>query len=102
MDLDYRRSFGPLGRFNFTAPAAHPVGFSNGFVMAVIKVPSLSRRVSTQSACEQLEIVWITISDYTLNGDVMAPLFHHLGASSWHSFDAFLIVSVGKPGSRLL
>lgn len=25
-----------------------------------------------------------------------------LGALSWHSFDAFLIVSVGQPGSRLL
>ncbi len=37
-----------------------------------------------------------------MNGDVETPLFHHLGASSWHSFDAFLIVSIGKLGSRLL
>jgi inositol phosphorylceramide mannosyltransferase catalytic subunit len=37
-----------------------------------------------------------------LNGDVETPLFHHLGASSWHSFDAFLIVSIGKAGSHIL
>jgi hypothetical protein len=39
---------------------------------------------------------------HALNGDVETPLFHHLGASSWHSFDAFLIVSIGKAGSHLL
>ena len=39
---------------------------------------------------------------HALNGDVTTPLFHHLGASSWHSFDAFLIVSIGKLGSKLL
>ena len=39
---------------------------------------------------------------HALNGDVETPLFHHLGASSWHSFDAFLIVSIGRLGSHLL
>jgi inositol phosphorylceramide mannosyltransferase catalytic subunit len=39
---------------------------------------------------------------HALNGDVATPLFHHLGASSWHSFDAFLIVSIGRLGSHLL
>ncbi|TEA21557.1 Mannosyl phosphorylinositol ceramide synthase SUR1 [Colletotrichum sidae] len=34
MDLRCRRSLGPLRRFDFVAPAAHPVGFSNGFMMA--------------------------------------------------------------------
>lgn len=34
MDLECRRSLGPLRRFGFVAPAAHPVGFSNGFMMA--------------------------------------------------------------------
>ncbi|KAL0932542.1 putative glycosyl transferase [Colletotrichum truncatum] len=34
MDLQCRRSLGPLRRFEFVAPAAHPVGFSNGFMMA--------------------------------------------------------------------
>lgn len=33
---------------------------------------------------------------HRLNGDVVTPLFHHLGASSWHSFDAALIVSLGR------
>ena len=33
---------------------------------------------------------------HRLNGDVVTPLFHHLGASSWHSFDAALIVSIGR------
>ena len=39
---------------------------------------------------------------HALNGNVETPLFHHLGASSWHSFDAFLIVSIGKLGPRIL
>jgi len=33
---------------------------------------------------------------HRLNGDVITPLFHHLGASSWHSYDASLIMSIGK------
>jgi len=32
---------------------------------------------------------------------VVTPLFHHLGTSSWHSYDASLIVSIGK-GSKWL
>lgn len=38
---------------------------------------------------------------HSLNGDVVTPLFHHLGSSSWHSYDAHLIVSIGK-GSKWL
>jgi inositol phosphorylceramide mannosyltransferase catalytic subunit len=34
MDLKCRRSLGPLRRFDFVAPAAHPTGFSVGFMMA--------------------------------------------------------------------
>ncbi|OAA62772.1 glycosyltransferase family 32 protein [Niveomyces insectorum RCEF 264] len=34
MDLRCRRSLGPLRRFGFVAPEAHPVGVSVGFVMA--------------------------------------------------------------------
>ncbi|KAL6859552.1 putative glycosyl transferase [Trichoderma novae-zelandiae] len=34
MDLKCRRALGPLRRFSFVAPEAHPVGFSVGFMMA--------------------------------------------------------------------
>jgi len=34
MDLQCRRALGPLRRFDFVAPAAHPTGFSVGFMMA--------------------------------------------------------------------
>jgi hypothetical protein len=34
MDLRCTRSLGPLRRFEFVAPAAHPTGFSIGFMMA--------------------------------------------------------------------
>ncbi len=34
MDLKCKRSLGPLRRFSFVAPAAHPTGFSIGFMMA--------------------------------------------------------------------
>lgn len=39
---------------------------------------------------------------HRLNGNVITPLFHHLGASSWHSFDASLIVSLGRAKPSLL
>jgi hypothetical protein len=32
-----------------------------------------------------------------LNGFVDTPLFRHLGSSSWHSSDAFLINALGHP-----
>ncbi|RQM05923.1 hypothetical protein DH86_00002585 [Scytalidium sp. 3C] len=34
MDLHCLRSLGPLRRFAFVAPAAHPIGFSNGMMLA--------------------------------------------------------------------
>ena len=33
-DLSCKRSMGPLRRFNFVAPAAHPTGFSIGMMLA--------------------------------------------------------------------
>jgi len=136
MDLDCRRSLGPLRRFNFTAPAAHPVGFSNGFMMASKRHPFVGELVhnlpvynwrwfglpyptvmfstgchyastihALQKDRSELRILSGTVENanlHALNGDVETPLFHHLGASSWHSFDAFLIVSIGKLGSHLM
>jgi hypothetical protein len=33
---------------------------------------------------------------HSLNGHVSTPIFDHLGSSSWHSYDASLIVLLGK------
>ena len=33
---------------------------------------------------------------HSLNGPVSTPIFDHLGSSSWHSYDASLIVLLGK------
>ncbi|KAH8801405.1 putative glycosyl transferase [Xylogone sp. PMI_703] len=135
MDLHCRRSLGPLRRFGFTAPAAHPVGFSNGMMMAGKRHPFIEQLVSNlpiydrnwlwlpyptvmfstgchyastihslQKDREGLRILSGTEENPNLNrlnGDVITPLFHHLGASSWHSFDASFIVKVGKLGSAL-
>ena len=38
---------------------------------------------------------------HSLNGDVVTPLFHHLGSSSWHSFDGALVVLLGKPETQM-
>ena len=39
---------------------------------------------------------------HSLNGHVSTPIFNHLGSSSWHSYDAALIVSVGRTmGTKL-
>ena len=38
---------------------------------------------------------------HSLNGNVVTPLFHHLGSSSWHSYDGRLIVSLGKTETQM-
>lgn len=136
MDLHCLRPLSPLLRFPFLAPAAHPIGFSNGFLMAKKEHPFVGSLIDNLSAynknwfglpyatvmfstgCHyastihalqpsssraQLKILGGTATNpslHALNGNVTTPLFHHLGASSWHSFDAFLIVSLGHIGAR--
>jgi mannosyltransferase OCH1-like enzyme len=46
MDLDCRRSLGPLRRFEFVSPGAHPVGFSNGMMMASKRQPFVGELVN--------------------------------------------------------
>ncbi|KIN03418.1 glycosyltransferase family 32 protein [Oidiodendron maius Zn] len=128
MDLDCRHSLGPLRRFGFVAPAAHPSGFSNGMMMASRWHPFVGELVNNlprfnlnwfglpyptvmfSTGCHYASVVHTlqkTRSDlrilagpkelpnlHRLNGNVITPLFHHLGSSSWHSFDASLIVSM--------
>ncbi|KAK4123036.1 glycosyltransferase family 32 protein [Parathielavia appendiculata] len=130
MDLQCKRAFGPLRRFGFVAPAAHPTGFSIGFMMAskgnafVGKLVENLRRynrhwlglpyptvmfstgchyASTIHAFQQnraeLKILAGPSGNprlHSLNGPVSTPLFNHLGSSSWHSYDAAMIVSLGK------
>ncbi|KAH8809372.1 putative glycosyl transferase [Xylogone sp. PMI_703] len=130
MDLHCKRSLGPLRRFEFVAPAAHPVGFSNSMIMArkhhpfieqlVSNLPEYDRSwfwlpyptvmfstgchyVSTIHALQKhradLRILSGTRENprlHQLNGNAVTPLFHHLGASSWHSFDAALIIKIGR------
>ena len=38
---------------------------------------------------------------HSLNGPVSTPIFDHLGSSSWHAYDASLIVALGKFSSLL-
>ncbi|KAF8858664.1 putative glycosyl transferase [Acephala macrosclerotiorum] len=130
MDLECRRSLGPLRRFDFVAPAAHPVGFSNGFLMASKGHPFVAEllrnlpifnwnwlglpyaTVMFSTGCHYASVIHALQSNrsnlrilggtpespnlHRLNGHVITPLFQHLGASSWHSFDAHFIVSMGK------
>lgn len=135
MDLDCRRSLGPLRRFEFVAPAANPVGFSNGMMMAAKRHPFVGELVNNlkrfnlhwfglpyatvmfSTGCHYASVIHTVQKNrsalkiltgtketpylHRLNGDVVTPLFHHLGASSWHSFDAALIVSLGKIDGRV-
>ncbi|KAH8897633.1 glycosyl transferase [Thozetella sp. PMI_491] len=39
---------------------------------------------------------------HRIYGAVSTPLFHHLGSSSWHSYDAGIIVAIGKLSLKLL
>ncbi|KAK4155746.1 glycosyltransferase [Chaetomidium leptoderma] len=130
MDLQCKRAFGPLRRFDFVAPAAHPTGFSIGFMMAskgntyVGKlVENLARynrhwlglpypTVMFSTGCHYASTIHTFQPDrselkilagpkenprmHNLNGRVSTPIFNHLGSSSWHSYDAAMIVSLGR------
>lgn len=130
MDLQCKRGLGPLRRFEFVAPAAHPTGFSIGFMMAskgneyVGKlVENLARynrhwlglpypTVMFSTGCHYASTIHAFQRNRTelkilgglkenprlhsLNGPVSTPVFNHLGSSSWHSYDAAMIVSLGK------
>lgn len=39
---------------------------------------------------------------HSLNGRVSTPLFDHLGASSWHSYDSRFLVFLGECGIWIL
>jgi len=128
-DLSCKRSMGPLRRFNFVAPAAHPTGFSIGMMLArpndtfvgeIINglqpynrawlfLPYVTVMFST--GCHFASTLFTLFRErssthilvgpssnpkmHMLNGLVDTPLFKHLGSSSWHSFDALMINSLG-------
>ncbi|KAI5461824.1 putative glycosyl transferase [Mariannaea sp. PMI_226] len=125
MDLKCTRGLGPLRRFQFVAPEAHPVGFSIGFMMASKQNPfvrdlvdNLSRydvhwlglpyvTVMFSTGCHYASVIHKHQSNrgdlkilpgplHSLNGHVSTPIFEHLGSSSWHSYDAGCITALGK------
>ncbi|KAG6006851.1 hypothetical protein E4U21_006658 [Claviceps maximensis] len=125
MDLKCKRALGPLRRFSFVAPEAHPTGFSIGFMMAskgnafvgdiVRNLPVYNKdwlglpypTVMFSTGCHFASVIHVYESNRTdlkilpgplhsLNGKVSTPIFDHLGSSSWHSYDAKLIVTIGN------
>ncbi|KAH8695108.1 putative glycosyl transferase [Talaromyces proteolyticus] len=130
-DLACKRSLGPLRRFDFVGPAAHPTGFSIGFMMAspgnsfirslVDHLAAYDRAwfflpyvtVMFSTGCHYASTIFTLQNTrapfrilggtaqaprlHMLNGYVDTPLFRHLGSSSWHSSDAFLINWLGHP-----
>ncbi|KAG5928860.1 hypothetical protein E4U42_007838 [Claviceps africana] len=125
MDLKCKRALGPLRRFSFVAPEAHPTGFSIGFMMAskgnafvgdIVRNLTVYNKhwlglpyatVMFSTGCHFASVIHVYESDRTdlkilpgplhsLNGKVSTPIFDHLGSSSWHSYDAKLIVTIGS------
>ncbi|KAH7308614.1 nucleotide-diphospho-sugar transferase [Stachybotrys elegans] len=129
MDLECKRSLGPLRRFEFLAPSAHPTGFSISFMMASrgnefisailqslkmynrrwLATPYVTVMFSTgghfastihtlQQNRSQYKVLTGTEDNptlHTLNGKASTPLVNHLGSSSWHTYDAAIIVLLG-------
>ena len=119
LDLHCRRSLGPLRRFEFISPSAHPVGISNGFLMVsarhpffqvlVEQLPLFNRNfllpyatVMFSTGCMYISAQYslypdrchLRLLDYKqhrLSGRRSTPLFHHHGSSSWHANDASFI-----------
>ena len=125
MDLMCKRSLGPLRRFDFVAPEAHPTGFSIGFMMAskgnafvgdIVRNLTVYDRqwlglpyptVMFSTGCHFASVIHVHEANrsalkvlpgplHSLNGKASTPLFDHLGSSSWHSYDAKFIVSLGS------
>ncbi|EFY87672.1 hypothetical protein J3459_017832 [Metarhizium acridum] len=125
MDLKCKRALGPLRRFSFVAPEAHPTGFSIGFMMAskgnafvgdIVRNLTVYNKewlglpyatVMFSTGCHFASVIHVYEFDRTdlkilpgplhsLNGRVSTPIFDHLGSSSWHSYDAKLIVTIGS------
>ena len=125
LDLRCRRALGPLRRFGFVAPEAHPTGFSISFVMSerhnpfvgeiIRNLPWYNRRwfglpyaaVMFSTGGHFASVLHTLQKDrsvakvlpgplHSLNGRVTTPLFEHLGSSSWHSYDAQLFTMVGN------
>jgi len=119
MDLKCKRALGPLRRFSFVAPEAHPTGFSISFMMAskhnsfvgdVVRnltaynkhwlgLPYPTVMFSTgghfasvihASESNRTDLKILPGPLHTLSGRVSTPLFDHLGSSSWHSYDVQL------------
>ncbi|KHN96428.1 Glycosyltransferase, DXD sugar-binding motif protein [Metarhizium album ARSEF 1941] len=124
LDMRCRRALGPLRRFGFVAPEAHPTGFSISFLMASRHNPFIGTILDNLPAYNKrwfglpyaavmfstgghfasvLHALQPNRRDYkilpgplhSLNGRVVTPLFEHLGSSSWHSYDARLINHLG-------
>ncbi|KAJ3022423.1 hypothetical protein HKX48_006240 [Thoreauomyces humboldtii] len=124
MDIKCLRPLDPLRKFPFLANAAHPVGLSNGFIMAQPKDVFMGHLVENLELFDRFFIsAYPTVMFSTgcmyisaqhaiyryrnqlkvlggdhnrLNGAATTPLFKHLGASSWHQGDAKLFVQIGK------
>ncbi|KAM4064957.1 glycosyltransferase sugar-binding containing DXD motif domain-containing protein [Hirsutella rhossiliensis] len=125
VDLRCKRALGPLRRFSFVAPEAHPTGFSIGFMMAakgnsfagdIVRSLSVHNRqwlglpypsVMFSTGCHFASVIHALQPNRTdlkvlpkpmhsLNGPSSTPIFDHLGSSSWHSYDARLITALGN------
>ncbi|OAQ71882.1 glycosyltransferase family 32 protein [Purpureocillium lilacinum] len=125
MDLKCKRALGPLRRFQFVAVEAQPTGFSIGFMMAkrhntfvsdILRNLNVYDRqwlglpyptVMFSTGCHFASVIHARQANRTalkvlpapmhsLNGRVTTPIFDHLGSSSWHSYDARLMTSLGR------
>ncbi|KAH6635951.1 glycosyltransferase family 32 protein [Chaetomium tenue] len=130
MDLQCKRALGPLRRFEFVAPAAHPTGLSISFMMAskgntyvrqlVDNLHRYNRQwlglpyptVMFSTGCHYASTIHAIQPNraelkvlagpkenpnmHNLNGRVSTPILNHFGSSSWHSYDAAIIVLLGK------
>ncbi|KAG9254523.1 putative glycosyl transferase [Emericellopsis atlantica] len=130
MDLQCRRSLGPLRQFKFVAPAAHPTGFSVSFLMAsranefvgnILQnlktydrnwfylpyvtvmfstgghfASALHARLPNRAESKILSGPLSNPKLHSLNGQAVTPIFNHLGSSSWHSFDGWFLMLLGR------
>ncbi|KAI9006038.1 nucleotide-diphospho-sugar transferase [Gaertneriomyces semiglobifer] len=124
MDLQCRRPLDAFRKFPFVAPAAHPVGISNGFMMTAPAHPFIEQLIQNLQlfnrwfissyptvmfstgcmyvsshhaiASDRQDLKVLGGENNRLSGRVTTPLFTHWGASSWHQGDARVFKVLGN------
>ncbi|GAA98906.1 glycosyltransferase family 32 protein [Mixia osmundae IAM 14324] len=132
LDLACRVNLDPLRRLTLVTPPATPTGRTNAFIAAIPNHPYMNALVSAlpvynlewffpyatnmfSTGCLYFSAIDVALpaevrrsmkilpgKAHRLSGHTFTPLFEHLGASTWHSWDSSVIMALGHAVNSLM